>query len=91
MATKICKTIGLLRELQNILPLPNILHFTKHFTFYLDYVDVLYDQAFDLSVHQKLESVQYSTCLAIPGATRVPLVEDVPRARRRITLITAMV
>ena len=36
----------------------------------LDYGDVLYDQAHNVSFHQKLESLQYSDCLAITGAIR---------------------
>ena len=37
---------------------------------HLDYGDILYDQAFNLSFQQKLESIQYRVCLAITGAIR---------------------
>ena len=37
---------------------------------YLDYGDVLYDQAFNSSFHAKIESIQYNACLAIIGAIR---------------------
>ena len=37
---------------------------------HLDYGDILYDQAFNMSFHQKLESIQYRACLAITGAIR---------------------
>ena len=37
---------------------------------HLDYGDILYDQALNMSFHQKLESVQYNACLAITGAIR---------------------
>ena len=36
----------------------------------LDYGNILYDQAFNLSFRQKLESIQYRGCLAITGAIR---------------------
>ena len=32
--------------------------------------DILYDQTFNLSFHQNLESIQYTACLAITGAIR---------------------
>ena len=34
----------------------------------LDYVNVLYDQAFNHSFHAKVEPIQYNVCLAITGA-----------------------
>ena len=34
---------------------------------YLDYGDVLYDQAFNSAFHDKLESIRYNACLAITG------------------------
>ena len=37
---------------------------------HLDYSDILYDQAFNLSFQQRLESIQYKACLAITGAIR---------------------
>ena len=37
---------------------------------HLDHGDILYDQAFNLSFHQKLESIQYRACLTITGAIR---------------------
>ena len=35
-----------------------------------DYVDILYDQVYNISFHQKLEFIQYNACLAITGVTR---------------------
>ena len=55
VTTKINKTIGLLRKLQN--PLPRTALITIYNAFvrpYLDYGDVLYVQAFNLSFYQKL-------------------------------------
>ena len=60
---KISKTIRLLRKLQIFLPKAFI---RSH----LDYGDILYDQAYNVSFHQKLEYIQYNACLAITGAIR---------------------
>ena len=35
---------------------------------HLDYGDILYDQAFNNSFHDRLESFQNNACLAITGA-----------------------
>ena len=57
--TKINKTIGLLRKLQNFLPRTALITIYKAFVrSHLDYNDILYDQVFHLSFHQKLESIQ---------------------------------
>ena len=37
---------------------------------YLDYGDILYDQAFNNLFEEKLESVQYHVCLGLTGAIR---------------------
>ena len=37
---------------------------------YLDYGDIIYDQAYNVSFHEKLESVQHNSALAITGAIR---------------------
>ena len=37
---------------------------------YLDYGGILYDQAYNISFHHQLKSVQYNTGLAITGAIR---------------------
>ena len=71
VTTKINKTIGLLRKLQNLLPRTALIKIYKAFVRpHLDYGDILYDQAFNLSFQQKLESIQYRVCLAITGAIR---------------------
>ena len=71
VTTKINKTIGLLRKLQNLLPRTALIKIYKAFVRpHLDYGDILYDQAFNLSFQQKLESIQYRACLAITGAIR---------------------
>ena len=63
--------IGLLPKLSNLLPRQALVSIYKAFVRpYLDYGDVLYDQAFNNSFHAKIESIQYNTCLAITGAIR---------------------
>ena len=68
---KVSKTIGLLRKLQNILPREPLLIIYKSFVRpHLDYGDVIYDQHYNNSFHQKLESILYVAALAITGAIR---------------------
>ena len=65
------KTIGLLRKLQNTLPRQALITIYKAFVRpHLDYGDILYDQAYNASFHQKLEKIQYNACIAITGAIR---------------------
>ena len=68
---KVDKTIGLLRKLQAILARPSLVTIYKAFIRpHLDYGDIIYDQAYKESFHQKLESIQYNAALAITGAIR---------------------
>ena len=65
------KTIGLLRKLSNLLPRQALVTIYKAFVRpYLDYGDVLYDQAFNNYFQEKIESIQCNVCLAITGAIR---------------------
>ena len=67
---KISKTKGLLRKFQQILPRLSLLTIYKTFIrSRLDYVDIIYDQAYNSAFHDKLEPVQYNACLAVTGAT----------------------
>ena len=76
VSNKIRKTIGLLRKLQNILPRAALLTIYKCFiTPHLDYGDIIYDQSFNLSFHQKLESIQCNAALALTEAIRGSLRE----------------
>ena len=71
VTTKINKTTGLFRKLQNLLPRTALKTIYKAFVGPdLDYGDIRYDQAFNLSFHQKLESIQYRPRLAVTGAIR---------------------
>ena len=68
---KVNKTIGLLRKFHNTLPRVPLLTIYKSFIIPdLDYGDVIYDQTCNVSFHQKLESIQYNSVLAIMGAIR---------------------
>ena len=53
------------------LPRPALMTIYKAFVRpHLDYGDVIYDEAYNKSFHQKLESIQYNTCLALLGTIR---------------------
>ena len=68
---KIIKTIGLLRTFQNFLPRKSLLTIYKSFIRpHFDYGDIIYDQSYNTSFHQRLESLQYNAALAITGAIR---------------------
>ena len=68
---KVSKTIGLICKLQPILPRFSLLTIYKtFFRPHLDYGDMIYDQTYNASFHRKLESIQYSACLAITGTIR---------------------
>ena len=63
---KISKTISLLCKLHNFLPRAALITIYKVFIRpNLDYGDIFYDQAYDISF---LESIQYNACLTITGA-----------------------
>ena len=69
--SEVNKTIGLLRELHHILPRSPLFTIFKSFIRpHLDYGDIIYDQAYNASFHQKLDSIQYKAALAITGAIR---------------------
>ena len=68
---KISKTMGLLHRFQPVLPRLSLLTIYKTFVrSQLDFADVIYDQVFNSSFHEKLESIQNNACLAITGAIR---------------------
>ena len=68
---KVNKTIGLLRKLHHILLRSPLLTIYKSFIRpHLDYGEIIYDQAYNISFHQKLDSIQYNAALAITGDIR---------------------
>ena len=71
VSLKINKTFGLLRKLKSLLPRSALIAIYKAFVIpHLDYGDTLYDKAYNVPFHQKLESIQYNACLAMTGAIR---------------------
>ena len=69
--SKVNKSIGIIRKLQNVLPRSARLTIYKSFIRpHLDCGDMIYDKAFNESFHAKLESLQYNATLAITGAIR---------------------
>ena len=61
--------------MQNILPRGSLLTIFKSFIrTHLDCGDVIYDQSYNNTFHEKMESIQYTAVLAIAGTIReVPL------------------
>ena len=69
--TKVNRTLSLLRRFHQLLPRPSLITIYKAFRRpHLNYGDVIFDQAFNNSFHQRLESIQYNAVLAINGAIR---------------------
>ena len=67
-------------------------YLTAFFRLHLDNEDILYDQAFNNSFHDRLESVQYNACLAIMGVFRGAYQRKfISRIRYRISLAWALV
>ena len=63
--------MGLIRKFQTILPRFSLLTIYKTFARpHLDYGDMIYDQTYNALFHRKLESIQYSACLANTGTIR---------------------
>ena len=44
--------------------------YKAYFKLYLDYGDILYDQAYNMYFHKNLESILHNACLAMTVATR---------------------
>ena len=60
-----------MRKLQAFLPRQSLVTVYKVFIRpHLDYGDIIYDQTYNDSFHQKMESIQYNAALAITGAIR---------------------
>ena len=61
-------TMSLLRRFQQVLPRPCLITIFKTFIKPpLDFEDVVFGQAFNNSLHQRLESIQQKSALAITG------------------------
>ena len=69
IANKVNTSIGLIWELLKCLPIRSLVTIHKSFIkTHLDYGDVIFDQAYNNSFHETLESPQYNTSLATTGA-----------------------
>ena len=68
---KINRTIGLLRKLQTLLSRALLITIYKLFIRpHLDYADMIYNQTFNMSFQQKMETIQYNIALAITDTIR---------------------
>ena len=60
-----------MRKLQKTSARPVLTAMNKTFVRpHLDYGDMIYDEAYNETFHQKLESIQYNACLALSGVIR---------------------
>ena len=76
ITTKVNQAIGLLQKLQKTLLRLVLITMYKAFVRpHLDYGNMIYDEAYNETFHQKLESIQYNACLALSGAIRGSLRE----------------
>ena len=71
ISTKVNKTIGLFRKLQKTLSQQPLLTIYKSFIRpRLEYGDVIFNQSYNVSFLQKLETFPYNAALTITGAIR---------------------
>ena len=71
LLSKVSKTIGLLWKLQAFLSCQSLITVYKAFIrLHLHYGDIIYDQTYNGSFGQKMESIQYNAAVAITGAIR---------------------
>ena len=69
--TKAMKGIGVIKRLSKILPWYSLLTRYKSFVRpHLDYGDILYDQPYNKSFCQKIETVQFNAVLAITSVIK---------------------
>ena len=64
------KTIGLLRKIHKftIVFLNN--NFKIFYKAHLDYLDIIYSQVYNVSFHQKMESIRCNSTFTVTGARR---------------------
>ena len=71
MINKASNTKGLLSRLQKLLPRLSLITIYKYFIWsHLDYEDIIYSKAYNVSFHQSLEFIQYLAAIVIIGSTR---------------------
>ena len=84
MFEKINKTISLLRKLQNNPTRTPLATIYKSFIWpHQDCGDILYDQTFNNSFHERLESIQSNATLSITGAIRGSLIVKLHQEQSR--------
>ena len=76
ITNKVDKSIGLLHKLQMILPRQSLATCINPSSGLILTSDLIFDQAFNKSFHDNLESIQYNALLAITGAIRGTLKEN---------------
>ena len=78
ITTKVNQVIGLLQKLQKtFLRLVLITKYKIFVRSHLDYGDMIYDEAYNETFYQKLESIQYNACLVLSRAIRGSLSEKI--------------
>ena len=75
--SKVNKTIGIIRKLQNVLPRSTLTTYNSIIRPHLDYGNIIYDKEFNESFQDKLESLQYNTTLARTGVIRKSSTEKI--------------
>ena len=71
ITAKVNKALGLLQKLQKtLLRLVLITTYRAFVRPHLDYDSMIYDEAYNETFHQKLESIQYNACLPLSAAIR---------------------
>ena len=71
VSEKMSKTVGLSKKFQGFLPRTSLLTIYKSFARpHLNCGDIIYDQTFNKSFRQKIESIQYNVAIEITGAIR---------------------
>ena len=69
--SKVNRIIGIIRNLQNVLPRSALSRIDKSFARpHLECCDVIYDKAYNGAFKSKSESIQYNAALAITGAIK---------------------
>ena len=71
MVNEVNKSIGLQQKLQIILPMLYFLTIYKLFNMiHFDYSDIIYDQAYNASFQQIIESIEFNVSVAITETIR---------------------
>ena len=65
------KTVGLLQTFQGVLPRKSLTIYKSFARPNLDYGDIRFDQTFNESFHQRIESILYNGVIAIPEAISI--------------------